>query len=287
MSRRLAALQMVSGSDVELNLQRAERLIREAATSGAELVVLPEAFAVFGDREALHALAEREAREAMLRQWLSAQAKENRVVLVGGTIPLASDDGRAWAACYVYERDGDCLGCYHKLHLFDADVGDETGSYRESRDYRPGERPLFVDTSLGRLGLAVCFDLRFPAQFQWLRDQGAELIAVPSAFTRTTGLAHWLPLLRARAIETQCLLVGANQGGEHSPTRKTSGGSVLVDAWGNVLAEAGFGEAVVLADWDCERQNAIRRQIPLRRNSRFSVSFDGELADCAGETHQP
>ena len=277
MTPRVAAIQMVSGVAVAANLQRAAELIEQAAGQGAELVVLPEAFATFGDADVVRRTARQEADEASLQHWLAAQARQHRLVLVGGTIPIASDDGRAWAACTVFDASGVCLGRYDKLHLFDANVGDETGQYCESSQYRPGEQPLVLDTAVGRLGLAVCFDLRFSAQFHWLQTQGAELIVVPSAFTRRTGLAHWLPLLRARAIETQCLFIGANQGGEHSPTRKTSGGSAVVDAWGEVLVEAGFGEAALLACWDTQRQRQIRQQIPLLNRSRFSVDWKGAI----------
>ncbi len=282
MTARVAAIQMVSRPEVAINLARASSLIAEAAGQGAELVVLPEAFATFGDRAAVAHTAEREADSGNLQQWLAAQARQHSVVLVGGTIPVASDDGRAWAACLVFDAAGECLGRYDKLHLFDASVGDETGRYCESRDYRPGAQPLVVDTALGRLGLSVCFDLRFVAQFQWLQAQGADMIAVPSAFTRRTGLAHWLPLLRARAIETQCLIIGANQGGEHSATRKTSGGSAVVDAWGEVLVEAGFGEAALTTNWDKARQSIIREQIPVVGRSRFSVAWKSD--DEAGPT---
>ncbi len=282
MTARVAAIQMVSGPDVASNLARASRLIAEAAGQGAELVVLPEAFATFGDRAAVADAAEREAATGSLQLWLAAQAQQHGIVLVGGTIPVASDDGRAWAACLVVDAAGKCLGRYDKLHLFDASIGDETGQYCESRDYRPGAQPLVVDTALGRLGLAVCFDLRFSAQFQWLQAQGADLIAVPSAFTRRTGLAHWLPLLRARAIETQCLVIGANRGGQHSVTRKTSGGSALVDAWGEVLVEAGFGEAALTATWDKAHQLQVREQIPMAGRSRFSV--DWQSSDQKGPT---
>src|SRR5690606_23546574 len=145
---------------------------------------------------------------------------------------------------------------YDKLHLFDVEVGDRQGRYCESDTFCPGDPGSIsvVDTPAGRLGLAVCYDLRFAELFLTLRERGAELIAVPSAFTRRTGLAHWLPLLRARAIETQCVLIGANQGGQHSATRQTSGGSVIVDGWGRVLAEAGFGATVIVADIDLARQ---------------------------------
>lgn len=266
---KAAAIQMVSDNRLEQNLERAAYWIARATAGGAQLLVLPESFALFGDSAQLQTVA---SQSGYLQGWLSEQARRNGCVLVGGTVPVASDDGRAWASCYVHDADGKLLTTYRKIHLFDAAVADAKGLYRESADFRPGAQPCVVDTSLGKLGVAVCYDLRFPAQFQWMREQGAEILAIPSAFTRTTGAAHWLLLLRARAVETQCLVVGANQGGIHSPQRSTSGGSALVDAWGEVLAETGFGEGVVCAEWDRDRQNSWRAAMPVVANARFSVS---------------
>lgn len=266
---RAAAIQMVSGKRLDQNLRRAGQLIARASSEGAQLIVLPESFAVFGDATQLRTVA---AQAEDLQAWLSEQARTNRCLLVGGTLPVASEEGRVWASCHIHDAAGKLLTTYRKIHLFDAAVADAKGRYSESRDYCPGVEPCVVDTALGKVGVAVCYDLRFPAQFQWMREQGAEILAIPSAFTRTTGLAHWLLLLRARAVETQCLVVGANQGGMHSPERLTSGGSALVDAWGEVLAEAGFGEGVVCADWDRDRQNAWRAAMPVMANARFSVA---------------
>ncbi|WP_372782877.1 carbon-nitrogen hydrolase family protein [Litorivivens sp.] len=269
---KLAAIQMVSGANIDNNLSVAERLIAQARADDARLVVLPESFALFGDSTQLKPLAARERSQGYLQSWLAAQARSQQVILVGGTVPVASDDGRAWATCFVHGEDGALLGRYQKMHLFDAAVGDAQGRYCESRDYRPGLAPCVVDTSLGRLGVAVCYDLRFAAQFQWMQEQGAELLAVPSAFTRKTGLAHWSLLLRARAVETQCVAVGANQGGLHSRQRMTSGCSAVVDGWGKVLAEAGYGEAVVMADWNVTHQREWRRSMPVADHARFTVA---------------
>lgn len=271
MSICCAAIQWASTRVVSDNLATAGRLLEQAAAAGAELAVLPESFALFDDPTALKQQARREAESGELRDWLADRARRLGLYIVGGTVAVASDDGRAWAECNVFGPDGDLLGCYRKIHLFDARVADSTGDYRESDNYRPGDQPCVVDTPIGRIGLAVCYDLRFPALFECLLDQGMDLLAVPSAFTRSTGLAHWLPLLRARAIEGQCLVVGANQGGEHSARRKTSGGSAIIDAWGRVLAEAGFGETVLTASWDQQAQREIRERMPLREHRRFRV----------------
>ena len=265
---RCAAMQLVSGSDLAGNLASVERWAHNAAEQGAQLLVLPESFALFGDRAGVAQLARQEAESATLQHWLSALARRLQLTLVGGTIAVASEGGRAWASCFSYGPDGGELGCYRKIHLFDASVNDATAAYRESDDYRPGEHVCVLQTPLGRVGVAICYDLRFPALFQRMLDIGVDIIAIPSAFTRTTGLAHWLPLLRARAIECQCLVIGANQGGEHAGGRQTSGGSAIVDAWGNVLAEAGFGETVLVAEWDAVEQAAIRKRMPVYEHRR-------------------
>jgi predicted amidohydrolase len=265
---KLAAIQMVSSADLEANLQRAEALVAEAASSGARLVVLPENFALFGSPD-IAALAAAEAVDSTLQQFLSALAARYKLIVVGGTIPTPAEDGRVYATSFVYAACGSCLGRYRKIHLFDAELGDEQGRYRESDSYAPGDSVLLVDTELGKLGVAVCYDLRFPELFRLMQDQGVDIIALPSAFTRSTGWAHWLPLLRARAIENQCFVVAANQGGIHDAKRQTSGGSVLIDSWGQVLAEAGLGACTVIANYDAEEQLALRKRMPVAQHRRL------------------
>jgi nitrilase len=275
MGERVAVLQMVSGTELEANLAAAARLIERAAGDGARLLVLPEAFALFLS-SAQRDLGEREAGAlARIRPFLAGQAARHGVWLVGGTIPLLeADDPRPRAACLVFDDAGREVARYDKVHLFDVEVGDRQGRYCESDTFRPGTpHAVTVATPVGVLGLAVCYDLRFAELFVRLRRQGAELIAIPSAFTRRTGLAHWLPLLRARAIETQCYLLGANQGGEHSSRRHTSGGSAIVDGWGEVRGEAGFGEAVVAAQIDLEKLREQRAAMPVMAHRRFDLSL--------------
>lgn len=271
--QRVAAIQMVSGPDLEANLAAAGRLLERAAAAGAQLAVLPEAFSLYLSGEQRR-LGKREAGpQPRVRDFLQEQAARHRLWLVGGTVPLlAAGADRPHAACLVYAADGREVARYDKTHLFDVEVADRQGSYRESDTFCAGAgRIVTVPTPCGRLGLAVCYDLRFPELFGLLREQGAELIALPSAFTRRTGLAHWLPLLRARAIETQCYLIGANQGGEHSAKRHTSGGSTIVDGWGTVLAEAPFGEAVVTAEIDLDELHRLRAAMPVATHRRFRV----------------
>lgn len=269
---RIAALQMVSGADLETNLATAARLIERAAGDGARLAVLPETFALFlGSAQRELGAREADRKLARVRPFLAEQAARHHIWLVGGTLPLTeADDPRPRAACLVLDDSGSEVARYDKVHLFDVEVGDKQGRYCESDTFCPGApHAVVVSTPVGQLGLAVCYDLRFAELFTRLRMHGAELIAVPSAFTRQTGLAHWLPLLRARAIETQCWLIGANQGGQHTSKRATSGGSVIVDGWGTVRAEVGFGEAVLTADIDLPQLQRWRASMPVMSHRRF------------------
>lgn len=270
---RVAALQMVSGNDVAANLASAAKLIAEAANEGAQLLVLPEAFALFGSGGQRELGASEASAQPRVRDFLSEQASRHNVCIVGGTIPLLDekDQQRPSAACLLIDGSGNEIARYNKIHLFDVDVGDRQGSYRESDTYMPGNAVAVANTPVGRVGMAVCYDLRFAELFQLMREQGAEIIVLPSAFTRKTGLAHWLPLLRARAIETQCYFVGANQGGIHTAKRQTSGGSVIVDSWGSVCAEAGFGECVITATVDHEKIQRERAAMPVQQHRRFKI----------------
>jgi nitrilase len=263
---------MVSGDDLESNLASAERLIARAAEQGARLVVLPENFALFSSQLQLEQGLNEAFGAKVIRKFLSQQAKKHRIWLVGGTLPLAPDVAakQVWSSCFVVDDTGAERVRYDKVHLFDVDVSDGQGAYRESGTFKPGDNVVTVDTPLGRLGVAVCYDLRFPELFRQLFSAGAELVALPSAFTRATGNAHWLPLLRARAIENQCYMLGANQGGQHSAKRATSGGSVIIDSWGKVLAEAAYGEACVIADIDRDELLRQRQAMPIVEHRRLS-----------------
>lgn len=243
---RVAALQMTSGGNLEANLQQAKELIERAVKQGAKLLVLPEYFAYHGCRD-VSAIAEREQSPAgPARTFLSEQAKLHQIWIVGGTIPVALSsnsahlvstphDKRAMASCFVVDDEGHEVACYQKMHLFDVQVDDAKGSYRESDDYCHGDQPVVVDTPFGRLGLSVCYDLRFPELYRYLADQGAELIVVPSAFTAKTGEAHWQLLLRARAVENLSYVIGANMGDRSHPKQSTWGGSAIVDPWKSVV----------------------------------------------------
>ena len=266
----VAVIQMVSGCDLDSNLCAAERLIKEAAQAGAKLVLLPENFALF-DSQQLYSLATSEAESADVNHWLSDLAKSLGIWLLAGSFPLLSEtpeSHRVRSALLVYSPEGELVGRYDKRHLFDVEVSDGQGSYRESAVIEPGDELIVVATEIGRVGLSICYDLRFPNHFWQLRELGADIIVVPAAFTKVTGTAHWEVLLRARAIETQCFILGANQGGVHSPLRETSGDSMIVDPWGTVLARCDNGEAIALAVLDCKRMHQVRQNMPVLTHRR-------------------
>jgi len=278
MRRGIAALQMSSTANRAENLQCAEILIASAARQGAQLLVLPENFALLG-AEGVYQVGLSETQNCddhTLRKWMAAMARQYGVWLVAGSIPMASRpdgtrlDTHVRAVCLVINDCGDEVARYDKIHLFDVDVADDYGSYRESDTVEPGNQLVLVDTPCGRLGLTICYDLRFAEQFYQLREQGADIITVPSAFTATTGAAHWEVLLRARAIETQCYLVAPNQAGQHSATRHSYGHSMIIDPWGEVLACLADEAGVASAEVDLERLGAVRERMPIQQHHRLS-----------------
>jgi predicted amidohydrolase len=270
----LAVIQMASQAEIAHNLEVARRLLERAAEAGARLAVLPENFAALGRRDSA-ALARAEAQgDGPVLPWLARTARELKLWIVAGTLPLPPDDdpdGKPRACSLLIDEDGVRAARYDKLHLFDVDVDDARGRYRESDDYTHGDRLVVAETPVGRLGMTVCYDLRFPELYGALRDAGAELISAPSAFTVVTGAAHWEVLIRARAIESQCYLLAAAQGGTHPGPRQTYGHAALVDPWGRILAEQAQGEAALLATRDAADQASIRQRMPVRQHLRFTV----------------
>jgi predicted amidohydrolase len=271
----VAVIQMVSQNDIASNLQQARALLRQAAEAGARLAVLPENFAALGHADVV-ALGRQEASgKGPLLPWLQRTARDLGLWLVAGTLPLPPDgqpERKPRACSLLFDSYGERMARYDKLHLFDAQVSDGRGHYRESDDYDPGEHLVVVDTPVGRLGMSVCYDLRFAEFYGKLREAGAELISVPSAFTAVTGAAHWDVLIRARAIETQCYLLAAAQGGLHSGGRETYGHSSIIDPWGRALAVQERGVAVLLGQRDALEQAAIRERMPVLRHKRFFVA---------------
>ncbi|KIH85312.1 carbon-nitrogen hydrolase family protein [Pseudomonas batumici] len=267
-----SVIQMVSQSDVLANLAQARTLLERAAEGGARLAVLPENFAAMGRRD----VAEIGRAEALgigpILPWLKQAARDLKLWIVAGTLPLPPVDqpnAKANACSLLIDEQGEAVARYDKLHLFDVDVADNRGRYRESDDYAHGSQVVVADTPVGRLGLSVCYDLRFPELYSELRKAGAELITAPSAFTAVTGAAHWEVLIRARAIETQCYLLAAAQGGVHPGPRETFGHAAIVDPWGRIVAEQDQGEAVLLAERDSHEQASIRARMPVASHRRF------------------
>lgn len=262
---RVAVIQMVSGNVLADNLAQAERLMAQAVSEGAQLLLLPENFALF-DSTQLYELAATEGHSGVIQRWLAERARRWQVYILAGSLPLpaaAEQSLRVRSALLVFDPSGYLIGRYDKCHLFDAAVHDLRGVYRESRYIEPGTRPVWVQTALARIGLSICFDLRFPDHFQWLRQQGAEYLVVPSAFTQATGQAHWQVLLQARAIENQCFVLAANQGGQHGPDRVTFGHSMIINPWGEILACHQSGEGIALADLDLAQLRRVRQRMPL------------------------
>ena len=276
----LAVIQMVSQADVAANLLQARQLLEQAAAQDARLVVLPENFAAIG-RQDLAALGRAEAQgDGPILPWLRQTARDLGLWIVAGTLPLPPDgqpEAKAHACSLLIDDCGQQVARYDKLHLFDVDVSDNHGRYRESDDYAFGNQVVVADTPFGRLGLTVCYDLRFPELYSALRGAGAELISVPAAFTAVTGEAHWQVLTRARAIETQCYVLAAGQGGTHPGGRETFGHSAIVDPWGQVLGELPQGPGVVLAERNATEQAAIRQRMPVVRHKRFFAAAEPRL----------
>lgn len=257
----IAVIQMSSGADVGANLAETRRRVGEAAEAGAGLIVLPENLALMGGDDDRLQIAEAPG-DGPIQMALGELARTHGCWIVGGTVPLKSGiAGRTFSACLLYDDAGQCRARYDKLHLFDVTL--ENGErYLESRTTVAGDRVVVADTPWGRLGLAVCYDLRFPVLFRAMVDLGAELIALPAAFTALTGRAHWEILLRARAIENQCYVAAAAQTGRHGNGRETWGHSMIIDPWGVVLAEVAEGAGVAQAAFDRERLQRTRRNFP-------------------------
>jgi deaminated glutathione amidase len=267
---KVAALQMTSGADVQANLEQARASLEEAARLGAQLAVLPENFAFMGLADAdKRAVAEPEG-SGPIQDFLSRTALRLQMWIVGGTIPLrAGPDGRVAAASLVYRSDGERAARYDKIHLFDVDIPARKESYRESAHVAPGSRPQVVDTPAGRLGLSVCYDIRFPELFRALSAAGAQILSVPSAFTAPTGRAHWETLLRARAIENLCYVIAPAQSGFHANGRETYGDSMIVDYWGRILRRLPRGTGCVVVDLELAAQAEVRESFPALRHRIF------------------
>lgn len=267
---RVAAIQMASGPNVEANLDEAGRLIEQAVEAGAGLVGLPENFGLIGMRERDkldHAEVEG---EGPMQDFLARTARRHGIWIAGGTVPLATSDGeRIRQSLLMFDPEGRRAARYDKMHLFDVRLeGGET--YRESATIEPGEpAPVTVDTPFGRVGLTICYDLRFPELYRRLVDAGATILLVPSAFTKVTGRAHWESLLRARAVENLAWVVAPAQGGYHANKRETWGHAMIVDPWGTIQVMQESGSGAVVADLDPDRLANTRKNFPVLEHRRL------------------
>jgi predicted amidohydrolase len=258
---------MVSAPEVAPNLEAAARLIAAAAAAGARLVALPENFYIIGRHEGDKVKAREREGSGPIQDFLSAIARKHSIWVLAGTVPIeTADPGRIRSACLLYDDNGRRIARYDKMHVFRFESGPE--SYDEARTVEPGDAPLAVDTPFGRLALSVCYDVRFPEFYRRLAP--FDLMFVPSAFTVTTGVAHWETLLRARAIENLAYVVAPAQGGRHASGRATYGHTMVIDPWGTVLAEQADGEGLVLAEIDLDRIKKVRAELPALSNRRTS-----------------
>lgn len=267
---KAAVIQMCSSTDAGENLETACELLAQSAAAGAKLAVLPENFALMGAHEHdKYAIAESFG-NGVIQARLSDTARKLKLWIVAGTMPLkVENETRVAAASLVFNQGGECVARYDKIHLFDVDVSDTQGSYRESASMVHGTKPVCIDTPIGKVGMAICYDMRFPELFRLLVAQGAQLFVVPAAFTVPTGRAHWDVLLRARAIENLSYVLASAQAGHHKNGRETWGHSMLVNPWGEVLACKPEGIGFMTAEVDLEDQVRIRKRFPALSQRRL------------------
>ncbi len=270
---RVAAIQMASGPNIGANLIEVSKLIGQAVNTGAGMVVLPENFAIMGMAEKDKIKVKEKLGQGPIQDFLAKEAQKNGIWIVGGTLPLeTSDPNRVRATCLVYNNLGEQVAQYDKVHLFDVKLEESGETYNESETIESGNSVTVIDTPFGRLGVAICYDLRFPELFRSMANEGVDIVAVPSAFTAITGKAHWEVLLRARAIENLIYVVAAAQGGYHVSGRETYGNSMIVDPWGMVLDCLPRGSGVVMAAIDQKKIQDTRRSFPVLEHRRMQCA---------------
>lgn len=277
MKSTIAAVQLASGLNVKANLMEATRLIREAAKKGAQLVVLPECFALMAMHDSENIDLAEEQGKGFIQDAIKQCAIDNNVWIIAGTIPLkSSNPDKVSAASLMFNNHGELVARYNKIHLFDVDIvpsstctdSSKNEQYRESDTFEAGKNIVVVDTPFGKIGMSICYDLRFPYLYQEMVKQGAEIIVVPSAFTYTTGEMHWEPLLRARAIENQCYVIAAAQGGFHVNGRRTYGHSMAIDFLGKVQKRKVKGTGIAMMTVDLDAQSKTRESFPVLKHAK-------------------
>lgn len=272
---KVAAIQMSSTASVEVNLDAARVLLERARSQGAQLAALPENFAIMGRSERDKLAVSEPMGEGPIQAFLGRCAAELGMWIIGGTIPIRAEDGsgKVAAACLVFDDKGKFTARYDKIHLFDVDLPDREERYRESATIAAGSEPVVVSTPLGRVGLSVCYDVRFPELFRLLQAQGAEILCLPAAFTAATGRAHWETLIRARAIENLCYVIAPAQSGTHENGRDTWGDSMVVDPWGHVLDRVAVtGPGLAVGEVDRTLQQQMRARFPSLTHRRIGVA---------------
>lgn len=270
MQPRVAALQMTSGADVAANLEVTERLLREAASGGACVAVLPENFSFMGLRDTDKLAVAETLDEGPIQRRIAALAAELELWVIAGTLPVRlAGESRVAACSLVFDATGRRVARYDKIHLFDVDLPGRLESHRESKHIAPGSAVTTLDTPAGRVGMSVCYDVRFPELYRRMAAEGATWFVVPAAFTVPTGRAHWELLLRARAVENLACVVAPGQTGLHPSGRETYGDSMIIDHWGAVLARMPRGEGVVMATFDTEAQQRVRNEFPALDHRRL------------------
>lgn len=256
---RVAAIQMASGPSVSANLEEAARLVEDAASQGAELVVLPEYFCIMGMKDTDKLAVREQPGDGQIQRFLSETAKRLGIWLVGGSVPLTSSEpDKVYNSCLVYADNGKQVARYDKIHLFGLQLGHE--HYAEEKTIKAGHKVVTVDSPFGRIGLSICYDLRFPELFRLMNN--VDIILAPAAFTAITGKAHWEVLVRARAVENMAYVIAPGQGGYHVNGRETNGDSMIVDPWGVVMARLPRGSGAVVAMIDPEYQTSLRTNLP-------------------------
>ncbi len=269
---QVAAIQMVSGASIGPNLLMAKNLIQKAVDQGARLIILPENFAYMAlESKDIHCVSEVFG-NGRIQDWASKISEELGIWLVAGSVPIQTEpqSNRVRSACLVFDDQGLIKARYDKIHLFDVTIFASGERYCESENVEPGDEIVVVETPFGKLGLSICYDLRFPELYRKLREKGAEILLVPSAFTKATGQAHWKPLLLARAIENQCVVIAPGQGGVHENKRETFGHSMIISPWGNIqacLETAGPG--IALAEIDPLQWQILREDFPVFEHRRI------------------